>query len=170
AAGRAGAGPRAKRPTRIAAVIRYPQPTTASTDVARDDQNKIMPGSVALRTRIDGLACRLPAVAWHQAPPFQHLPAEKARHSEHEIGAALDERQRNGLFWRNSKCRAQHDERAFLRPERTGDGKRRPANRMQQTFDDERLADAHGMPHEREHDRDFGHADGPSPQMHDGAG
>src|SRR5947208_2453977 len=78
-------------------------------------------GSVALRPGIDGLACRLPAVARHQAPPFQHLPAEKARHSEHEVGGALDERQRNRLFRWNSECRAQHDERAFLRAERTGD-------------------------------------------------
>ena len=42
AARHAGARSRAMRLTRIAAVIRYPQPTTASTDAARDDQNKIM--------------------------------------------------------------------------------------------------------------------------------
>src|SRR5262249_27319555 len=73
------------------------------------------------------------------------------------------------LLGRNAEYRAQQYQPALLRSERAGDGKRRPANRMQQTFDDQRLAQPDGVPHEGKYDQDFGHADEPPGEMPDGA-
>ena len=125
-----------------------------------------------LRTRVDGLS-RLPRaerIVRHQASPLQHLPADKARHAEHEIGGPLDQRQRNRLLRRNAERGAQQHQTAFLRAERAGDGERRPANGMQETFDDQRFGDADRIAHEREHDQDLGNADDPAGHMDDGAG
>ena len=79
--------------------------------------------------------------ARNQASHFQHLPAEKSGHAEHEIGGPLDQRQCDRLLGRNSERRAQQNQAALLRPERAGNGECRSANGMQETFDDQRLGD-----------------------------
>lgn len=85
------------------------------------------------------------------------------------IRGALDERQGNRLFRRNSEYRAQQHQAGLLGSERARDRKCRSANCMQEAFDDDRLGDADRGPHEREHDRNFGHADEPSRHMHGAA-
>ena len=77
---------------------------------------------------------RAERIVRHQASPLQHLPSDKARYAEHEIGGPLDQRQRNRLLRRNAERRAQQHQTAFLRAERAGDGERRPANGMQETL------------------------------------
>ncbi len=125
-----------------------------------------------MRTRVDGFS-RMPRaerIVRHQASPLQHLPADKARHAEHEIGGPLDQRQRDRLLRRNAERGAQQHQTAFLRAERAGNGERRPANGMQETFYDQRFGDADRIAHEREHDQDLGNADDPAGHMDDGAG
>ena len=83
----------------------------------------------------------------------------------HQIGNALDQRQRQRRFRRHAEDRAQHDQAALLRAERAGHREGRAAHRVHQAFDDDGIAEIDRIAHEIEHDPDLDRADEPAGQM-----